>query len=45
MIPRRIMEIQEFAVHEAATGHGIGSEMDIAAIPVEKIVLEGVIYR
>ena len=34
MIPRRIMEIQEFAVHEAATGHGIGSEMmaDIRAL-------------
>ena len=34
MIPRRIMEIQEFAVHEAATGHGIGTEMmaDIRAL-------------
>ena len=34
MIPRRIMEIREFAVHEAATDHGIGSEMmaDIRAL-------------
>ena len=34
MIPRRIMEIREIAVHEAATGHGIGSEMmaDIRAL-------------
>ena len=34
MIPRRVMEIQEFAVHEAATGHGIGTEMmaDIRAL-------------
>ena len=32
--PCRIMEIQEFAVHEAATGHGIGTEMmaDIRAL-------------
>lgn len=32
--PGRIMFIQEFAVHEAATGHGIGSEMmaDIRAL-------------
>ena len=34
MVPRRVMEIQEFAVHEAATGHGIGTEMmaDIRAL-------------
>ena len=34
MIPRRVMEIREFAVHEAATGRGIGSEMmaDIRAL-------------
>ena len=34
MHPRRVMEIQEFAVHEAATGHGIGTEMmaDIRAL-------------
>ena len=34
MNPRRVMEIREFAVHEAATGHGIGSEMmaDIRAL-------------
>ena len=34
MTPRRVMEILEFAVHEAATGHGIGSEMmaDIRAL-------------
>ena len=34
MIPRRVMEIREFAVHEAATGHGIGTEMmaDIRAL-------------
>ena len=32
--PGRIMFIQEFAVHEAATGHGIGTEMmaDIRAL-------------
>ena len=33
-VPRRVMEIQEFAVHEASTGHGIGTEMmaDIRAL-------------
>ena len=34
MVPRRIMEIREIAVHEAATGHGIGTEMmaDVRAL-------------
>ena len=34
MIPRRIMQIDEFCVHEAARGHGIGTEMmaDIRAL-------------
>ena len=34
MVPRRIMEIRELAVHDAATGHGIGTEMmaDIRAL-------------
>ena len=34
MVPRRVMEIRELAVHEAATGHGIGTEMmaDIRAL-------------
>ena len=34
MIPRRIMEIDQFGVHEAARGHGIGTEMmaDIRAL-------------
>ena len=27
MVPRRIMQIDEFCVHEAARGHGIGTEM------------------
>ena len=27
MVPRRIMVIDEFGVHEAARGHGIGTEM------------------
>ena len=34
MTPRRIMEIDQFGVHEAARGHGIGTEMmaDIRAL-------------
>ena len=34
MIPRRNMVVEEFGVHEAATGHGIGTEMmaDIRAL-------------
>ena len=34
MVPRRVMEIRELAVNEAATGHGIGTEMmaDIRAL-------------
>ena len=34
MVLRRVMDIQEFAVHEAARGHGIGTEMmaDIRAL-------------
>ena len=27
VVPHRVMEIQELAVHEAAQGHGIGTEM------------------
>ena len=34
MVPRRNMVIEEFGVHEAATGHGIGTEMmaDVRAL-------------
>ena len=34
MHPRRVMSIDEFCVHEAATGHGIGTEMmaDVRAL-------------
>ena len=34
MVPRRNMVIEEFGIHEAATGHGIGTEMmaDVRAL-------------